>query len=89
MSNVFIALQKNEETRAIVNAIMADNPDAILKEQPAMVKVDCPNRLVIKRESVEQEMGRDFDLQVLHVNLITLSGHIDEDEDQFALHWGN
>ena len=39
--------------------------------------------------SVEQEMGRDFDLQELHVNLITLSGHIDEDEDQFALHWGN
>ena len=30
MSNVFIALQKNEETRAIVDAIMADNPDAIL-----------------------------------------------------------
>ena len=89
MSNVFIALQKNEETRAIVNAIMADNPDAILNEQPAMVKVDCPNRLVIKRKSVEQEMGRDFDLQELHVNLITLSGHIDEDEDQFALHWGN
>ena len=89
MSNVFIALQKNEETRAIVNAIMADNPDALLNEPPAMVKVDCPNRLVIKRESVEQEMGRDFDLQELHVNLITLSGHIDEDEDQLALHWGN
>ena len=55
MSNVFIALQKNEETRAIVNAIMADNPDAILNEQPAMVKVDCPNRLVIKGSSQKTE----------------------------------
>ena len=89
MSNVFIALQKNEETRAIVNAIMADNPDAILNEQPAMVKVDCPNRLVIKRESIEQEMGRDFDLQELQVNLITLSGHLDEDDDQMTLAWKN
>ena len=36
MSNVFIAFQRNEETRAIVNAILADNPEAIVNEQPAI-----------------------------------------------------
>ena len=89
MSNVFIALQKNEETRAIVNAIMADNPDAILNEQPAMVKVDCPNRLVIKRETVEEKMGREFDLQELQLHLITMSGHVDETEETFTLCWNS
>lgn len=88
MSNVFIAFQKNEETRSIVNAIVADNPEAIVNEQPAMVKIDVPQRLVIRKSTVEEEMGRDFDLQELHVNLITLTGHIEETDDEFVLSWG-
>ncbi len=88
MSNVFIAFQRNEETRAIVDAIMADNPQAVLNEQPAMVKIDVPHRLVIRKSTVEQEIGRDFDLQEIHVNLITLTGNIDETEDEFTLSWG-
>ncbi len=89
MSNVFIAFQKNEETRSIVNAIVADNPGAIVNEQPAMVKIDVPNRLVVRKSTVEEEMGRDFDLQELHVNLITLTGHIDETDDEFVLSWSH
>ncbi len=89
MSNVFIAFQKNEDTRCIVNAIVADNPAAIVNEQPAMVKVDVPNRLVIRKSSVEEEMGRSFDLQELHINLITLTGHIDETDDEFTLSWAH
>ena len=89
MSNVFIAFQKNEETRGIVNAIVADNPEAIVNEQPAMVKIDVPDRLVIRKATVEQEIGRDFDLQELHVNLITLTGHIDETDDEFTLSWSH
>ena len=89
MSNVFIALQKNEETRCIVNVIVADNPQAIVNEQPAMVKIDVPDRMVIRKATVEQEIGRDFDLQELHVNLITLTGHIDETDDEFTLSWSH
>lgn len=89
MSKVFIAFQKNEETRCIVNAIVADNPEAIVNEQPAMVKIDVPNRLVIRKATVEEELGRDFDLQELHVNLITLTGHIDETDDEFTLSWSH
>ena len=89
MSNVFIAFQKNEETHAIVSAIVADNPNAIVNEQPAMVKIDVPDRLVIKRTSVEEEMGRDFNMHELHVNLITLTGYIEEDEDEFILSWAH
>jgi len=44
---------------------------------------------VIRRETVEEQMGRDFDLQELHVNLITMSGHVDETDDEFALSWKN
>lgn len=87
MSTVFIAFQLNEDTRPIVNAILQDNPGAVLDESPAMVKINTQNRLVVKRESIEEQMGRPFNLQELHVNLITLTGNIDEDDDQFTLTW--
>ena len=89
MANAFIAFQKNEETRCIVEAIIKDNPAAIVNEQPAMVKIDSPGRLVIKRASVEEMMGRDFDLQELQVHLITISGHLDETDDEFSLSWNS
>jgi len=87
MSNVFIALQRTEEARSIVSAIVADNPNAVVNEQPAMVKIDVPDRMVIRKSTIESEIGRDFDLQELHVNLITLTGHIDETDDEFVLSW--
>ena len=87
MSNVFIAFQRNEETRCIVDAILVDNPNAVVNFQPAMVRIDVPDTMVIHRASVEEQMGRPFDLQELHINLITLSGHIDETEDEFTLSW--
>jgi len=87
MSNVFIAFQTNDESRAIVEAILADNPGAQLDEQPAMVRVVCPDRLVVRRESIEEQMGRDFDLQELQLHLITLSGNLDETDDEFTLAW--
>ncbi len=87
MSTVFIAFQRTDEVRGIVEAIMQDNPEAQLDEQPGMVKVNANGRLVVKRETVSDKLGRDFDLQEMHVYLITLSGNIDEDDDQFVLAW--
>ena len=86
-ANAFIAFQKNEESRCIVEAIVEDNPEAIVSDQPAMVKVDVPGRLTIKRSMVEEKMGRAFDLQELQLHLITISGHLDETDDEFTLTW--
>jgi len=88
-SNAFIAFQTNDVTRSIVEAIVEDNPGAIVVEQPAMVKIDVPDRLVIKRSSVEEKLGRDFDLQELQLHLITISGHLDETDDEFTLSWNS
>ena len=87
MSKVFIAFQTNEDTRPIIEAILADNPHAELDQQPAMVKIDVPGRMVIRKSTIEEEIGRDFDLQEMHVHLITLSGNIDETDDEFSLTW--
>ena len=89
MSTVFIAFQSNEETRPIVEAILEDNPKAQVEEQPAMVKISAPDTLTIKRGTIEEHMGREYDLQEMQINLITLSGHVDEDDDYFTLSWNS
>lgn len=89
MSKVFIALQLSDDSRSIVEALLADNPQAQIEEQPAMVKISAEGRLTLKRQSVEACMGRSFDLQELHLNLITLSGNIDETDDSFTLSWAH
>ena len=81
---VFIALQNSETARAIVD----DNPEATVTDYPAMVKIDAPGRIVIRRESVEARVGRPWDTQEIHLSLISLSGNIEESDDEFSLHWG-
>lgn len=87
MSTVFLALQTNDDSRSLVEAILADNPHAVLDEQPAMVKINAEGKLVVKRESIEALLGRPYNLQEMQINLITLSGHVDETDDEFTLCW--
>ena len=86
-ANVYIALQNNDDTRPIIEAIAAANPLAVVSQFPAMVKTDAPGRLTIVRELVADKLGRDWDLQEIHLNLISLSGNIDETDEAFTLHW--
>lgn len=84
---VFIALQANNDTQPIVEAIQADNPHAVVNAYPAMVKIDAPGHLVLRRSTIEEHLGRSFDLREVHINLISLSGEIDETDDELTLQW--
>lgn len=86
-STVFLCLQANDDTRGVIDAIAQDNPEAALDWQPGMVRITAPGTLTVRRESVEAEVGRDFDLQELHINMISLSGHVDETDDALTLSW--
>ena len=87
MSKVYLALQDNDESRYIVEAIEEDNPDVTVIHMPAMIRIENEGRMTINRETVEEKIGRDWDVQELHVNLITLGGNVEEDDDSLSLHW--
>lgn len=86
-STVFMALQTNDDTRPIIEALQRDNPEAVIHHLPAMVKIDAPTRLILKRSTVEEILGSDWDLQSINLNLISLSGNVEETEDEMVLHW--
>lgn len=87
MSKVYIALQDNDESRYIVEAIEEDNPEVTIIHMPALIRLEAQGRMTINRATVEEKMGRDWDVQELHINLITLGGNVEEDEDSLSLHW--
>ena len=89
MSKVYLALQDNDTSRYIVEAIEEDNPEATVIYQPAMIRIENDDKLVVRAETVSEKMGQDWDIQELQLNMITLGGNVDEDDDSFILTWNN
>ena len=89
MSKVYLALQDNEESHYIVEAVEEDNPAVTVIYQPAMIRMENEGQMVVRRETVEEKMGRDWEGQSIHVNLITLGGNVEEDDDALTLSWND
>ena len=87
MSKVYLALQDNDTSRYIIEAIEEDNPDATIQYLPAMIRVESETGLIVKAETVSEKLGQDWDIQSLQLNRITLGGNVEEDDDSFRLHW--
>lgn len=87
-NTVFLIVQDNEDARPIIEVVEQDNPGAIIRYEPGMVRMECDSSLIVKRETVEELTGRDWDVQELHLVLISLAGNVDEDDDKFELSWG-
>lgn len=86
-SNVSISFQNTDDARGIVSAILADNPNAVVTAYPAMTKIDCPSELVMNRATIEENLGREFDLHELNLTMVSISGNVDEDDDRLMLTW--
>ncbi|PCJ42320.1 MAG: monooxygenase [Alphaproteobacteria bacterium] len=84
---VSITLQNNDDARPIIEAIKKDNPKATFNLYPAMVKIDCDGRLIVKQETVEELLGREWDVQELHLSIISIAGNVDEEDEYFELSW--
>lgn len=89
MSKVFIIMQANEEARPIIEAILRDNPTAAVQESPGLVRIEAEGQLTVHRATVEEVTGQPFDIQQINVNLISISGYIDEEDDYLTVAWKN
>ena len=87
MSTVFLALQDVDESRSIVEAIMKDNPEAVIEHPPAMIRITADEKLVVNRKTVSDILGTDWDPQDIQLVLISFGGNLDEDDDHFTIYW--
>ncbi|WP_144778574.1 MmoB/DmpM family protein [Marinobacter maritimus] len=84
---VFMAFQDNDNARYLVEAIVTDNPEAEVQHSPAMIRITAEKRLVINRETMEETLGRDWEVQEMLLEVISIGGNVDEDDDHFIVSW--
>jgi len=85
---VGVDLQDSEDTRALVEAIEDENPDVTLRRMPGLVRAQSLGQLVIRREAVEQRMGRPWETHEFQLNIVSYSGNIAVwDDDEIVIKW--
>ena len=85
---VGVDLQDSDDSRSLVDAIEADNSDVEIMHMPGLVKVMTTGELVIRRESVEERLGRDWETHEFQLNIVSYSGNIAEwDDDKIVIKW--
>lgn len=89
MNLVYIAFQDNEEAGPVIAAIIEDNPLATVRRYPAMVRIEADGFLTVKRSTVERLIEREWDPQEMHLYMISISGNVNETDDEFTLSWGS
>lgn len=83
----FIVFQDNDQVRYIVEAIAQDNPHAEVQHHPAMIRIQAEKRLAIHRHTVEEKIGREWDVQEMLLNVVSIGGNVEETDDSFILDW--
>jgi phenol/toluene 2-monooxygenase (NADH) P2/A2 len=85
---VGVDLQDSEDTHSLVEAIEADNPDAEVVHMPGLIRVTKAGELVIRRDSVAERLGRDWETHEFQLNIVSYFGNIAEwDDDKIVVKW--
>lgn len=80
--------EAGEDVRRMVYAIEKDNPHCRITHQPGLIKLYAPGRLVIRRETVEDELGREWETPEFQLFIVSLCGNIGEyDDDEIIISW--
>lgn len=73
---------------AIIAAIQEDNEGVVVDDYMVYKKVKAPGKMILKRETVEEHLGADFDMDRVHIVMSSCFGFItDWDEEQIIIEW--
>ena len=85
---VGVDIQESEQNRAVIEALEADNENSSVIHMPGLVRVTSPGRLVLRRETVEERLGREWETHEFQLSIISYFGHIKEwDDDEIVIAW--
>jgi phenol hydroxylase P2 protein len=88
LRQVGIDIQESEENRGLVAAIRADNPELTVRHLPGLVKIQAAGQIVINRESVERELGREWETGEFQLAIVSFAGNLSEwDDDRIIVKW--
>lgn len=73
-----------EISRAVIEAAREDNPgrEIVVDDQMAYVRISTDSELIIRRSTLEEALGRPFQMAELELNLATFAGRIETTQEQ-------
>lgn len=73
-----------EISRAVIDAAHEDNPgrEIVVDDQMAYVRISTDGELIIRRATLEEALGRPFQMAELELNLATFAGRIETTQEQ-------
>jgi phenol/toluene 2-monooxygenase (NADH) P2/A2 len=80
--------ESGDDIRLFVQAIEQDNPKASISYLPGIVTIKVPGELVIRRDTVEAKLGREWETHEFQLALVSYLGHFKSwDDDEIVISW--
>ncbi|MDE0103122.1 MAG: MmoB/DmpM family protein [Bryobacterales bacterium] len=76
-------LRGGEIAQAVIEAVHTDNPDKeiVISDHTTYVRVEAEGGCIIRRDTMEEVLGRPFRMPELEVSLTAFSGQIETNDD--------
>lgn len=71
--------RSGDVANAAVEAVALDNPDKELtiEDRAAYIRIQCDDECILTQSSMEEMLGRPFEMRELEINLSSFAGQID------------
>ncbi|MBT3410305.1 MAG: monooxygenase [Halieaceae bacterium] len=88
-NNVGPIVRAGEVAEAVAEAAIIDNPDkeVTVEANGAYSRIYAESELIVTRETLQEELGRDFKMNELEINLASFAGRIEVTEDQARFYY--
>ncbi|RJF88850.1 monooxygenase [Oleomonas cavernae] len=81
-------LRAGEVAQAAIQAVEDDNPgkEIHVEDRTAYIRIECDNECILTRASMENALGRPFQMRELEINLGSFSGQIDTSPERIRFY---
>nr|AJO68018.1 effector [Pseudomonas sp. M4(2015)] len=88
-NNVGPIIRAGDLVEPVIETAEIDNPgkEITVEDRRAYVRIAAEGELILTRKTLEERLGRPFNMQELEINLASFAGQIQADEDQIRFYF--
>lgn len=82
-------MRQGELALAVLEAAQADNPGKkiIVDDKVAYLRIQTEDEMILRRQTIEEMLGRPFNLNQLEVDLASFSGRVETYPEYFRFYF--
>ncbi len=82
-NNVGPVMRIGDVSLAVAEAAEIDNPDktVVVQDRTAYLRISCEHEMIIKRDTIEECLGKKFEMRELEINMASFAGQIQSHSD--------